>query len=73
MTDFSFAIRPFDFRHAGEAAHAAYNNYHNTIRAEQLPDDAPRSLRRAISEWHEGAAHMSCPLPGKKFRVALML
>ena len=51
MLQTSISIDPFDFRTADEAAHAAYNDHLNRIRAEQLPDDPPRSLARARAYW----------------------
>lgn len=57
MSEIAFAIHPFDFRTADGAAHAAYNDHFNRIRAEQLPDDPPRSLARALAHWENFPAY----------------
>jgi mycothiol synthase len=52
MDDGTVAIRPFDYRGAGDELFAAYTAHANLIRAE-LPDDPPRSLRRVCALWLE--------------------
>lgn len=43
-------IEPFAYAAASEAAYAAYNDFSNQMRAEQLPDDPPRSLAETVQE-----------------------
>jgi mycothiol synthase len=53
MDDGTVSILPFDARSAGDDLFAAYTAHSNLIRAELLPDDPPRSLRRVRALWLE--------------------